>query len=92
MIDRLITRLKKQGVNLVVEDSAIEVLTEKGYDPAYGARPIRRTIQSLLETGIADRMLDSNYSTSDKIVATGKDGEIKLKIHKKRSKKKLVDA
>lgn len=91
LTDRLTARLKKQGVNLLVEDSAIEVLTEKGFDPAYGARPLRRTIQSTLETGIADRMLDSNYSSSDNIIATGKDGEIKLKIHKKRSRKKLVE-
>ena len=41
-----------------MDESAVELLAEKGYDPAFGARPLKRTIQSMLQNAVADRILD----------------------------------
>lgn len=92
LTERLAARMKKQGINLVIEDSAVAVLADKGYDPAYGARPLRRTIQSILENAVADRMLDEECAPDEKLIVSGKDGEIVLKVRKKRASRKKETA
>ena len=57
-ITKLADRMKKQGITLRVEESAVDLLSEKGYDPAFGARPLKRTIQSMLQNAVADSILD----------------------------------
>ena len=56
-VEKLKERMEKQGIHLYVEDSAVELLAEKGYDPAFGARPLKRTIQSMLQNALAIRSL-----------------------------------
>ncbi len=75
---KLCERLKAQGISLTVEDSAIEVLAEKGYDPMYGARPLRRTIQDLLEDSLSDLILDEESADLPPVTAIGENGEIHL--------------
>ena len=58
-IDVLITRLKKKNVNLTVTDKARDWLGENGYEPAYGARPLKRLIQAKILDPLALRMLDA---------------------------------
>ena len=57
MISQLINRLKEQELTLIVEQSVRALLTDEGYDPIYGARPLRRAIMSLLEDKIAESFL-----------------------------------
>ena len=85
MLNDLVERSQKLGITLTLKDSAVDVLADKGFDPVYGARPLKRTIQSHLEDAIAEALLDQSYSEGDEMVASGKDGEldIKLKRHKK---------
>ena len=45
-IQKLVDRMKRKGIDLDVEDSARQLLSEKGFDPSYGARPLKRAIQS----------------------------------------------
>ena len=52
-LDRLRERLRGQDLSLDVTDEALEVLAAEGYDPLYGARPVRRTIQHRVETPVA---------------------------------------
>lgn len=92
LTDRLVARMAKRGINLVVEDSAVDVLAENGFDPAYGARPLRRTIQSRLENAVADRMLADDFADGSKIIVSGKNGEIRLSIRKKRAAREKVGA
>lgn len=87
---RLVQRMEEQGIHLVVEDSAVQLLADQGYDPVYGARPLRRTIQSTLQDAVADKILEGGFGEEDKIVATGKDGEMKLSIRKKRKKRPRI--
>ena len=70
-IDRVQSRVENRGIVLCVEQSAMDFLVEKGYDPAFGARPVKRAIQSYLENPLAKLML------SDKILDNSR-----LKIYK----------
>ena len=51
-------RIAGLGVTLTVTDEALDKLAGKGFDPVYGARPLRRKIQSTVEDGIAEKMLE----------------------------------
>ena len=81
-VEKLTERMEKQGIHLNVEDSAIELLAEKGYDPAFGARPLKRTIQSLLQNAVADEILDERPSDRDELVVTGADGKVEVNVKK----------
>jgi ATPases with chaperone activity, ATP-binding subunit len=65
-------------VDMRFDDSAVELLSERGYDPIYGARPLRRVIQSAVEDLTAERMLDGTLKSGDRITVTVCDGEITL--------------
>ena len=80
-ITKLTERMKKQGVALRVDESAVELLAEKGYDPAFGARPLKRTIQSMLQNAVADRILDGKPGEHEELTASA-DGE-KIKVERK---------
>ncbi len=78
LTNRLTARLKQQGIDLTVEDSAVEVLAKKGYDPIYGARPLGRTIQNMLEDPLSDLILECESSEIPAVIATGEGDEIRL--------------
>ncbi len=75
---KLCERLKEEGINLTVEDSAIEVLAEKGYDPKFGARPLRRTIQTMVEDPLSDLVLEQETDEMPPVTAVGADGKVRL--------------
>ena len=56
-IDKLDTRLAAQNIELVLSDGARKLIVEKGYDPVYGARPLKRYIQRQLETRIGRKII-----------------------------------
>lgn len=80
-IAKLTERMKKQGIALRVDESAVELLAEKGYDPAFGARPLKRTIQSMLQNAVADSILDGKPGEKEELTAFA-DGE-KIKVERK---------
>ena len=86
-IAKLTERMKKQGILLRVEESAAELLAEKGYDPSFGARPLKRTIQSMLQNAVADRLLDGRPGTGEELVASAEDGKIKVRMSRAAEKK-----
>ncbi|MCD7786881.1 MAG: ATP-dependent Clp protease ATP-binding subunit [Oscillospiraceae bacterium] len=65
MLDTVGKRMETLGIQLTATDAAVEKLGEKGYDPAYGARPLRRTIQSLVEDAAAEQMLTGTLKEGD---------------------------
>ncbi len=75
---RLCARLMQQNIFLTVKDSAVAVLAEKGFDPAYGARPLRRTIQNLLEDPLSDLILNQGSSELPPVTAIGTEDGIQL--------------
>jgi ATP-dependent Clp protease ATP-binding subunit ClpB len=77
-LTRLRARLAERGMALELTDAAKEVLAEAGWDPAYGARPLKRAIQRLLENPLALRLLDGELADGDTIRVDAEDGELTL--------------
>ena len=61
-----------------MDDKALEVLVRDGYDPAYGARPVKRAIQRDLETPIARAIVGGRYAPGSKIRVTAENGEVRF--------------
>jgi ATP-dependent Clp protease ATP-binding subunit ClpC len=78
-IDMLAARLKEQGYSLEVDSKAVGILGTLGFDPEYGARPVRRTIQERVEDEIAEMILKGMYRQGDTIKIMGK-GEDQLEF------------
>ena len=72
MVKKLVDRIKKEsGLNVCVDDAAIQVIAEEGYDPNMGARPLRRTIQKRIEDGLAEEILRRGSLASVLVTAEG---------------------
>ena len=76
IIASLRKRLSERGLGIEISDSAKELIIERGYDPLYGARPLRRYVQSSVETLIARRILSGDISADSTIVVDVRDGEL----------------
>ncbi len=73
---RLRERLAERRIDLELTDAAKEALAEAGWDPAYGARPLKRAIQRLVENPLALRLLEGDFADGDRIVVDASDGEL----------------
>jgi ATP-dependent Clp protease ATP-binding subunit ClpB len=71
-------RLAERGIDLELTDAARALLVEHGYDPAYGARPLRRTIQREVENPLALKVLSGEIGQGDTIVVGAEGGEVTL--------------
>ena len=72
------TRMERAGVELQVPDAALDALSATGYDPVYGARPLRRAIQSTIADQAAGMLLDGTLQHGDVVTAEVHDGKIVL--------------
>ena len=75
-MDRLTARLEAHHIDLELAESARRLLAEKGYDPAYGARPLKRAIQRYIENPLSLEILKGHIQEGSKIRATADGGEI----------------
>ena len=75
-VKQLIDKVADQEVTLDVSDEARDLLSEKGYDPAYGARPLKRVLQQQLENPLASRLLEGMLSDGDVVRAVAINGAI----------------
>ena len=80
MTKSLRARLEDKGLDLVITDSAKEFLIDRGYDPLYGARPLRRYLQSSVETLIAKTILRGDIASGSTITIDCADGELVCNI------------
>lgn len=69
-IERVLTRLENKRIELAFDDSVINFISDKGYDPAMGARPIKRAIQTYVENTLAKEILSGAIKEGDKLIAT----------------------
>jgi len=83
MLAAVSQRMAAMGITLEYTDAAVKLLGDKGYDPAYGARPLRRTIQTLVEDTAAEKMLDGSLAAGGSAAVDAADGKIVLKTQKK---------
>ena len=79
-IGRLETRLDDRDISMSTTEGALDFLAEVGFDPVYGARPLKRTIQRELETTIAQGILRGEIMDGDNIRIDGDDDGIKVEI------------
>ena len=68
--------VKAQGMEIEFDDSVIELVANIGYDPEFGARPMERVIQNVVENPLADALLEGKFNKGDTIFATVKEGKI----------------
>jgi ATP-dependent Clp protease ATP-binding subunit ClpB len=75
-LQRLRQRLAERGLGLELTDAAKEQLVEAGWDPTYGARPLKRAIQRLIENPLALRLLEGEFGEGDTVRVDAEDGEL----------------
>lgn len=81
MLKEIMKRTKEQmNITLSVDEAAKEFLINKGYDEKYGARPLRRTIQSSLEDRLAEEILDGAVKEGDEVLVSQGEAELKFSV------------
>jgi ATP-dependent Clp protease ATP-binding subunit ClpC len=80
LLNRVRVQLTEQQLELVVPQASKDFLIEKGFDAQYGARPLRRTIQRLVEDPLAEGLLEGKFRPDDLVEAIVVDGELVLQV------------
>ncbi|MBI4503967.1 MAG: ATP-dependent Clp protease ATP-binding subunit, partial [Chloroflexi bacterium] len=80
MLNRVRKQLAEQEITLEVDEAAKDWLLARGYDPSFGARPLRRVIQNYIEDLLADGLLQRKWKGGDTVLATVADGELKVEV------------
>ena len=93
MLKEVFARLKDKGIKLDVTDAFKERLVEEGYNPSYGARPLRRAVMRLLEDSLAEEVLSGRIKDGDKALVDIDDNKkVTIKISSEESSQKLAGA
>jgi ATP-dependent Clp protease ATP-binding subunit ClpB len=77
-VARLIVRVAGRGIDVSLSDAARDLLGELGYDPAYGARPLKRVISKRLVDPLALALLKGEFAAGDRIAVDAEDGELRF--------------
>src|SRR6059036_2432811 len=77
-LERLRAMLHERNISLVLEDSARELLANEGYDPNFGARPLKRAIQTLIQNPLAMKLLRSEVLPGQNIVVSARNGQMEF--------------
>ena len=83
-LDRLRSRLAERDLSLTVDDTAFDLLIDAGFDPIYGARPLKRAIQQKIENPLAQKILAADFIAGDTILVHSNEGHLsfeKLKLN-----------
>ncbi len=94
MLRRVQEQLKDHNLTLEVTDEACDLLAKRGYDPAYGARPLRRIITNLIEDPLSEGVLEGRFRSGDRVlvdVATLDNGEQYLRLRPAREVEETVE-
>jgi ATP-dependent Clp protease ATP-binding subunit ClpB len=89
-LERLRKLLAERKIGLELTEAAKRYLAEKGYDPVYGARPLKRTIQRELQDPLALKILEGEFDDGDVVMAEVKDGELAFAKQQGRSTAPLL--
>ncbi|MBC2723095.1 ATP-dependent Clp protease ATP-binding subunit [Desulfosporosinus sp.] len=71
-------RLRENGLELQVDNSAVELIAKEGNDPIFGARPLRRAIQRLIEDALSEKILEGEFKNGDRIRVEAEEGKMKF--------------
>ena len=76
MLKEIIDRLEEQKIDVEIDEKAKDLIVQKGTDSTYGARPLRRAIQTLIEDKIAEEIIDGNLRSGDKVTISESEEKI----------------
>ena len=83
IVDLMLSEVRKQliekNIELEVSESAKELLGEKGHDPTFGARPLRRVIQDIVEDPLSEALLEGRFHPGDTVLIDREEDEIRLR-------------
>src|SRR6476661_7810535 len=82
LLDRLGRRLRAQRIEVEFSEEAVRLLSREGYDPEFGARPLRRTIQRLVENQLSKLVLDGSVEPGDKVAVDVDGDELRFQVEK----------
>ncbi len=77
-VEKLVTQLSQRHVTLSVSEAALDAIADEGYDPMYGARPIKRVIQRRLQNPLASELLRNSSTEESKVEVRFQDGEFRI--------------
>ena len=80
MLKPLKTRIEARGVTVRITKTAIDVVAKEGYDPEFGARPIRRAIQTQVEDQLSEQLLANDIQPGDVVTIGGRNGKVTINI------------
>lgn len=86
LADQLINRMSDLDIDLKVTHAAVDVIAEEGYDPEYGARPLRRAMQTLIEDKLSDALLSGEIIEGDKVTVGATKSKITVKVRERTAK------
>ena len=93
MLKEVFSRLSEKGIKLDVTESFKERLVEEGYNPSYGARPLRRAVMRLLEDSLAEEVLSGRIKDGDKaLVDIDENKKVTVNISSEESSQELAGA
>jgi len=78
-VDKLEKRLAERSITTIITEAALDTMTDLGFDPVYGARPLKRAIQRELETKVAKGILRGDFNDGDEIMIDSENGEIVIR-------------
>jgi len=87
MLDEMEKLIEEKEIELEVTEEAKDLIAQEGYDPDFGARPLRRAIQRLIENALSEDILQGKFKAGDKVVASIKDGKLVFSKKKRRRNK-----
>jgi ATP-dependent Clp protease ATP-binding subunit ClpC len=76
MVERVGKQAEQQGLAIELTQEAKELIAREGFDPQFGARPLRRAVQRMIEDPLAEELLLGTFQTGDLILTEVKDGDI----------------
>ncbi|HXV98876.1 MAG TPA: AAA family ATPase, partial [Anaerolineae bacterium] len=80
LLNQVQERLKEQELTLQVTEAVKRLISEEGYDPDFGARPLRRVIQAKIEDALSEGILAGDFALGDTVEADAEDGKIVFKV------------
>jgi len=80
LLDRTTRRLRAQGIEVEFTEGAVGLFAEEGFDPDFGARPLRRTIQRRVDNELASMVLSGSLNPADKVVVSTEEGNLGFEV------------
>lgn len=92
MAQQIVARVAEQNIKLKITPAAIDVVAQAGFDPEYGARPIRRALQTQVEDKLSEALLNGEVKTGDQVTIGATKGEVTVNVKTTDGPKAVINA